>query len=263
MEQKAEITFYIIVGNIMLLVFITGIVVFIFQYRKKKIDHVREKRFMEEAHRMELLHAQVNTQQQTMQFIGSEIHDSVSQKLTLASLYTQRMAFTNRFPELQEQLDGVSHIINDTLLELRNLSKSLTDSKLQHAALDEILLIECEQVNTTGICTARLTTGGIPPIPVTIKSSLLRIAQEFIQNSLKHSGCKQIGIALYFTDKGLELTMEDDGRGFDAVAMQSQGMGLNNVQYRIEKIGGTYQLHTRAGAGTRMQLVVPASMIKA
>jgi signal transduction histidine kinase len=262
MEQK-EIIAYIIIGNIMLLVFISGIIIFVFQYRKRKILHNQEKKSMEETHRLELLHSQVETQRQTMQFIGSEIHDSVSQKLTLASLYTQRMEFKNQFPQIKEELEGVSLIINDTLLELKNLSRSLTDTKLQEAGLDDILRQECEQVNITGICTARLHASPVPFIPIPIKSSLLRIAQEFIQNSLKHAGCRVITLTLeYGSNETLSLTMHDDGKGFNAAAAQGKGMGLSNIESRIAKIGGRYQLQTGEGSGTRMQLQIPAAAIQ-
>jgi signal transduction histidine kinase len=262
MEQK-EIIAYVIIGNIILLVFITGMLIFVFQYRKRKIQHRREKNRMQERHRLELLNSQVETQRQTMKFIGAEIHDSVSQKLTLASLYTQRMEFGNKSPEIKEQLEGISRIINDTLAELKNLSRSLTDNRLQQSGLDEILAMECEQVNTTGICTARFRGGPIPPVPVTIKSPLLRIAQEFIQNSLKHSGCKRISFTLNFNEEeGLQLLMEDDGRGFEPEAVQLQGMGLRNIETRIEKIGGRYRLDTAPQMGVRMLVTIPAAAIQ-
>ncbi|MBK8610826.1 MAG: histidine kinase dimerization/phosphoacceptor domain-containing protein [Chitinophagaceae bacterium] len=86
---------------------------------------------MKEKHHIELLNTQLESQQQTMHFIGQEIHDSVAQKLTLASIYTQRMEFDNEMPGIKDKLTGVSKIINDSLLELRELSKNLTDTKLQ------------------------------------------------------------------------------------------------------------------------------------
>ncbi len=105
---KAEITIFIILINAILLIFIIGIIIFIFQYRKRKILHQKEKGIMEEKHRIELLNTQLEIQQQTMQFIGREIHDSVTQKLTLASIYTQHLEFENQYPGLLEKLKGIS-----------------------------------------------------------------------------------------------------------------------------------------------------------
>jgi signal transduction histidine kinase len=262
MEQR-EVIVFIIIGNVILLVFIAGIIAFFFQYRKRKILHEQEKRRMEETHRLALLQSQLDTQRQTMQFIGSEIHDSVNQKLTLAALYTQRLEFQTQYPEVKTELQGVSGIINDTLLELKNLSRSLTDHQLQTDGLHDILHHECEQVSRTGLCKARFEGLAVPVVSATIKSSLLRIVQEFIQNSLKHAACKQIFIRLHWQPgEGLSLLLEDDGRGFDRDAMRQQGMGLNNIERRVGKIGGRYQLETAEGKGTRMEVFISEIIIQ-
>jgi signal transduction histidine kinase len=261
MEQK-ELTGFIVLGNILLLVFIIGILLFIFQYRKRKMLHNQEKKLLEEDHLQKLLQSQIAIQQETMQFIGSEIHDSVSQKLTLASLYTSRIEYKNQYPELNGQLQGVGRIINDSLEELRNLSRNLTDRNLQLAGLTEILRMECERVNETGICNAILEApGNFPEIPITLKSLLQRVAQEFIQNSLKHSGAKNIFINIHFNEGAIELDLRDDGKGFDPAAVQAQGIGLTNMRRRIEKIGARYALESSAGEGTWLHLVIPKEIL--
>lgn len=212
---------------------------------------------MEEKHRTELLNTQLEIQQQTMQFIGSEIHDSVTQKLTLASIYTQHLEFENQYPELLEKLKGISRIINDSLDELRELSKNLTDTQLQHSELPDLLTIECDRVNETGICQATFVCGESAGMNNAVKSSLLRIVQEFIQNSLKHSGCRNIVIELAYDHNGLRLVLADDGAGFDAAEVQSQGIGLNNMRRRIQFMGGTLNLQSEKGSGTRLSLFIP------
>jgi signal transduction histidine kinase len=257
MEQK-ELTGFIILSNVLLLVFIIGILLFIFQYRKRKMLHNQEKKILEDDHRQKLLQSQISIQQETMQFIGSEIHDSVSQKLTLASLYTSRIEYKNQFPEFTAQLQGVGRIINDSLEELRNLSRNLTDRNLQLAGLTEILRIECERVNETGICTATLDAPEtLPEIPIPIKSLVQRVVQEFIQNSLKHSGAKNIFINVQFDDIAVGLDLSDDGKGFDPSAVHSQGIGLTNMRRRIEKTGARYALESSAGNGTWLHLSIP------
>jgi len=258
---KTEITIFIVLINAILLILITGIIIFIFQYRKRKILHQKEKGMIEEKHRTELLNTQLEIQQQTMQFIGREIHDSVAQKLTLASIYTQHMEFENQYPQLQDKLKGISRIINDSLDELRELSKSLTDTKFQHIQLAELLIQECERVNETGICQAAFESRGSDSIDNSVKSFLLRIVQEFIQNSLKHSGCRTILIELRYDDDGLRLNISDDGIGFDTEAAQNRGIGLNNMHRRIHFIGGILNLQSDQGLGTRLDLFVPQKQL--
>jgi len=258
---KTEITIFIILINAILLIFIIGIIFFIFQYRKRKLLHQKEKGILEEKHRAELLSTQLGIQQQTMQFIGREIHDSVTQKLTLASIYTQHLEFENQYPELLEKLKGISRIINDSLDELRNLSKNLTDTQFQQSELPDLLALECDRVNETGLCRASFTTEGSTGIGNSVKSSLLRIVQEFIQNSLKHAACKNILIELRYEPDGLRLVAADDGAGFDPAAVQSRGIGLNNMRRRIQFIGGVLNLQSEKGKGTNLNLFVPQQQL--
>jgi signal transduction histidine kinase len=258
---KTEITIFIILINAILLILISGIILFIFQYRKRKILHQKEKGIIEELHRTELLNTQLEIQQQTMQFIGREIHDSVAQKLTLASLYTQKLEFENAYPLLLEKLKGISGIINDALIELRDLSRDLTENKLQQNELHELLQVECDRVNATGICKATFYAGTKPGFSSSTKNLLLRTVQEFIQNSLRHSACLNIIISLQSEHEGTRLTATDDGEGFDT-AVSYHGIGLTNMRRRIQIIGGIYNFESVQGKGTTLNLFIPATATK-
>ena len=193
-----------------------------------------------------------------MQHIGQEIHDSVAQKLTLASIYAQRMQFENKQQENATQLEGISKIINDSLLELRQLSKNLTDNQLQNASLTELLKAECEQVDATGICKTKLeTTAYLPEISIATKSSLIRVVQEFIQNSIKHSGCKIIGINIEATENILSIILEDDGNGFNIKEAEHTGAGLDNIRRRIQMLKGSCHFQSEKGTGTKLHLTMP------
>ena len=256
-------TIFIILINIILLIFIGGIITFVLQYRRRKIAHIKEKESIEKQHQLAILSTQLESQQQTMQHIGQEIHDSVAQKLTLASIYTQRMEFESQSPGERDKLSGISKIINDSLLELRQLSNSLTDNKLQNAGLQELIQKECDQVNATGICSASFEINELPVISISIKNSLLRIVQEFIQNSIKHSGCKEISIKLNFIDKVLTMLLEDDGKGFDIEHPEHKGIGLDSIRRRIQMLGGKYIFESGTGKGTRLNLTIPVNDINA
>jgi len=254
---QTEIIIFVVLANIILLIFITGIIVFVFQYRKRKLLHEREKTTIEKQHKLDLLNSQLEVQSQTMQFIGQEIHDSVAQKLTLASIYAQQMEFENNNTQLNEKIKPVNKIINDSLLELRQLSKNLTDAKLQHEDLASLISHECEMINATGICTAKLEVEKIPDLNIPMKSSLLRIVQEFLQNSLKHAGCKQIFVTVSNSVDQLKIYMADDGKGFILAEVAHNGIGLDNIRRRIQHLGGKHYLKSEPGKGTSLELVIP------
>jgi signal transduction histidine kinase len=237
---ETEMIIFLVLINIVVAIFITGIIVFILKYRKRKIIYEGEKIEIEKQHELDILNTQLQIQQQTMQFIGQEIHDSVAQQLTLASIYTQRMEFDNQQPH-----------------ELRQLSKNLTDDKLQNADLCKLIEMECEKVNASGICTAGFIINNIPVIKTAAKSALFRIIQEFIQNSLKHSRCKGIKIEVNVENGRLLLLLEDDGNGFDVDNLKHKGIGLDSIRRRIQMLGGEYSFKSNTGKGVVLSLSIP------
>jgi signal transduction histidine kinase len=258
---KAEIILFIVLANVVLLIFISGILFFVFQYRKRKLLHDKEKATIEKQHKLDLLNNQLQIQQQTMQFIGREIHDSVAQKLTLASIYSQKMEFDNQQSAELEKIKSISTIINDSLLELRDLSKTLTNANIQERDLGELLQQECQRINETGFCRAILEGETRHKLSITVKSFLFRVMQEGIQNGLKHSGCTHINISTADQPEGLSLRLTDDGKGFDSKHSSNDGMGIANMKRRIDLLGGTFQLLSSPGEGTTITIFIPADKL--
>lgn len=238
-----------------------GIIVFIIQYRNRKVLYLKEKKAIEEAHKIDMLNVKLQSQNETMYFIGNEIHDSVAQKLTLASIYSQRIEFENEGSELSRRLADVSKIINESLVELRQLSRDLTDHTLQTARLDELISVECDKVNSIGLCTARYSMGPLPEMSIAVKSALFRIIQEFIQNSIKHAHCKEIIIYLSMAEGDIRMSLNDDGIGFNTEQNIHRGMGLNSIHRRIQKLEGTYSWQQDSGKGAHLTLSIPAHRI--
>lgn len=222
----------------------------------------KEKWKLLEQHREDMLKNQLEIKQQTMHFIGREIHDNIGQKLTLAALYSQRMEFGNLSEDTLEQVKGVSKIINDSLEELRGLSRNLAESRLEHNNLTELLQLECDRINATNICKAVLDADEqIPEMNIMVKHFLLRIVQEFIQNSLKHSGCTLISVMLKKGIDGYTITVTDNGKGFDINAIEGHGIGLSNMQRRMQVIGGEFNLKSQPGEGSILILFIPFELL--
>jgi signal transduction histidine kinase len=254
---QREVIFFIIIANIILLIFIVGIIIFIYQYRKRKIESETEKKQIHEMHKEELLSTQLEMQTQTMQHIGREIHDSVGQKLTLASLYTQQLAYENKAPQVTDKIENISQIINESLQELRQLSKNLTDDVIAENDLTTLLKNETTKINNLKRVLVTFANNAKPNnLSYQTKNILLRVVQEFIQNSLKHAACKNIFITLSQTDNMLQLNLEDDGKGFDTKPENHTGIGLQNIKKRIGLIGGNYTLESSLNKGTSLQIQI-------
>jgi signal transduction histidine kinase len=253
---ETEMILILTVITAVIFIFIAGIIMFVNQYRNRMKLNEQEKAAVEKQHKLDLLSNQLKVQQQTMQFIGSEIHDSVAQKLTLATLYTRKLEYENKAPEILDKLTNIGGIISDSLEELRDLSRTLSNYDIQDSELAELLNRECNKINATGVCRVELEFDSTAQMSFIIKSALLRVIQEFIQNSIKHAECSQVKINLYQKPHGLSVTVADNGKGFDTDGPKSAGIGLNNMKRRIHLIGGEFDLQSREGHGTTLTLFI-------
>lgn len=252
---RTEIIIFLIIGSLVLVTLLISIMLFVYQFRKKILEHEIEN----QQARRQLLTAQLEIQQQTMHHIGYEIHDSVGQKLTLASLHAHSLLLDSKYPEIEKKLYDIDDLINTTLNELRGFSKNLTDNEFLHASLESLLTRECERVRATGLCQVTLQTEGRQVnIASDAKIILLRLVQEFLQNSMKHAACQHISIQLNNSPQGLYIHATDDGQGFDRAAEKNKGVGLASMQQRAAVIGASLQLESRKGQGTSMTLLLPA-----
>lgn len=225
---------------------------FIFQIIKIEGD----KKLIDILHQEQLSKVQLEMQQQTMEQIGRELHDNIGQKLTLASLYTQQLAFENKAPLIINTINNISGILNQSLIDLRQLSKSFTYDKIENNTLNELLAIECESFNELKQCklSFEFNSDNID-LPYQTKIILLRVTQEFIQNSIKHAKCNNIFISLNKSDLYLYFSLQDDGIGFNAFHESSNGIGLSNIKKRILLIGGVYDISSNEN-GTKLTIEI-------
>lgn len=249
------------ITTIVLLAFVISFLIIMMVYRKRKLEHAKEVETMNEKFTKELLNTQLEIQQQTMQHIGREIHDNVGQKLTLAALYMQQLDAENKSELNQKKITAVNSIINESLHDLRSLSKNLTDTSSLQNDLYELIGNECASINAVGSCIVELESNTKQlQASYAVKNFVLRILQEFLQNSLKHSGCTEIKVKLQKEEQGLMIKVFDNGKGFSSTG-SSSGIGLQNMKKRAAMIGADLLIQSSPNEGTSMNLFIPTSKL--
>jgi len=91
-----------------------------------------------------------------------------------------------------------------------------------------------------------------------VETELYRIAQEALNNMLKHSAATRVTITIRYRHGTLAIQIKDNGKGFDPASVAGKGgMGLASIQERVERLGGTCQIISRLGRGTTVQVTLP------
>jgi len=251
---------FVLIGTTMIImvIFLISVLAVLVIYRRRKLQHVQEIKGMNEKFARELLQAQMEVQRQTMQHIGREIHDNVGQKLTLAVLYVQQLE------SKEDKVGAVADIIHESLADLRSLSKDLTNVNYMASGLYQLIQHECSKIQATRHCKAAVygESPG-PDLPEASKSFILRIIQECMQNSLKHSHCSEIAVFLQRDEGGIRIKTTDNGKGFNAKdeTILHQGIGIANMKKRAEMIGGAVTIESIPGKGTKVTLFIPSQKL--
>jgi signal transduction histidine kinase len=194
--------------------------------------------------------------------IARELHDDISQQLTLLVLDLDFLATAHGDGDGDGTLARVSREALERAAGLASgvhqLSHRLHPAKLRLIGL-VAALTSLQRETPPGGATVTFTHEHVPPrLPQEPMLCLYRIAQEALQNALKHSSARAIEMRLAGTAGGLTLTVTDDGAGFDVKSTEGRGLGLISMRERLEAVGGTLRIDSVEGRGTRVEAVVPA-----
>ncbi|MEJ5994731.1 ATP-binding protein [Pedobacter sp. Du54] len=254
---QTEYLLIIILFNVFLLAFIIAAIIFVVQYKNKKRENEAQLAQQEILHQKELLATEMEIQAQTMQYIGREIHDNVGQKLTLASLYTQQLVYENNVSSINEKIENIGEIINQSLKDLRHLSKSLTDNKIENGTINYLLQQEFERIKELRKFNVNLElTNEELFLPYQTKNVIVRVVQEFVQNSMKYANCETLSLSMVKLNQELKIILKDDGVGFDLENISENGIGLINIKKRVELLGGRFLLQSTKNIGTTLTIEI-------
>ncbi|WP_433167512.1 sensor histidine kinase [Kribbella sp. CA-247076] len=196
--------------------------------------------------------------------MAREIHDTLAQGMTSIVMLAQTAAV-----ELQRggtegaaaRLAAIEDTARENLAEARALVAAFTPVALSGATLTEVLRRQAERFAAeTGVdvqVSLDLPDEEVAALPQGQQVVLLRSAQEALANVRKHAGATQVQITLGLSDDGVWIEIRDDGSGFTPGATEA-GFGLAAMRGRVEESGGSVQVESAPGRGTRVQVLIPA-----
>jgi signal transduction histidine kinase len=190
--------------------------------------------------------------------LARELHDDISQQLTVLSLDLQFLSRgeSDRSDETGRLAGQALERAEAIALSLRNLSHRLHPANLRLIGLVPALARLQADLSTpaTAITFSHENVPG--GIPTEVALCLFRVAQEALHNAVKHSGAPLVSVHLEGTPDGLVLTIRDEGRGFDVNAAR-QGLGLISMEERVAQMGGSLRIQSTPGGGTQLEVVTP------
>ena len=258
--MNSNFVWVIFIGTFLFAGLITFIIISFLIYRKKQILHLIEKEKLAVRFQQELLNAQMEIREQTMQTIGADLHDNIGQLLSLTSLTLNSIELDNS-EKAHQKIEAAIELNLKSIKEMRLLGKLLHGEQLLKLGLEEAIRHEISWVEKSGKYKVDYLVEGERSAEQNADKDLIlfRITQEILNNIIKHSQAKEIVIKLEYQQSGIRLQVIDDGAGFNIADLteEQRGMGLKNIQKRAEIVGGNIFIQSQPGEGTCVEIFIP------
>lgn len=194
--------------------------------------------------------------------LARELHDTLAQGLTATGLQLESAeAFLETGSETEKARSALSRALDLTRSNLEEARRSVLDLRaapLEGRSLPEALEILVGRWEAeTGVAARFVAVNRGHPLPPSVEVALYRVCQEALTNVARHAGAGHVTVRLVATPGTVSLTVEDDGRGFDPSRFAKDRQGLVGMRERVEMLGGTLDLRSRPGEGTRVEAAVP------
>lgn len=244
----------LLIGLIVIIIFIGLISISI--YRQQKLKTKQQKQEFQLKNAIVKIETQNKLQRQRLA-ISRDLHDNIGAQLTfiISSIDNIKYAFPIKDFNLNHKLDTISDFTKSTILELRDTIWAMNSNEITFDDLHSRILnfIEKAQKSQENIHFKFSIHPNLENVKLTSVTGMnvYRTIQEAVNNAIKHASAKNISIEINRISKLIQITISDDGIGFDENQVE-KGNGLLNMEKRIEEIGGTVLFRKSENGGTQI-----------
>lgn len=203
----------------------------------------------------------VLAQESDRKCISRELHDAVGQVLTalgmeLGNLESAAEPFSQG--SFREHLEGAKRLNAETLRMVRDLAMGLRPSMLDDIGLGAALEWQGRQFSRqSSIPVTVQVDGTLDDLPEEHRTCIFRVVQEALTNCTKHAKAKNIRVSVYGQQDGVNLTIQDDGVGFDPEKPLGAGIGLVGLRERVRELSGSVSIESQVRRGTMLRVRLP------
>lgn len=244
-----------LVSSIIFLLMGLALVLFIMQYQKKTISQSEELQNSKVNHQKQMLDATIQSQESERKRIASNLHDSLGAQLSTIRLFMLMQGEEKK--ELKEFADESAEMLLESIQEVRGIAQDLLPGALKYGGL----VSACTQFfnsieKSTPIQLNAQFDGDVIRLSEKNELSVFRVIQELVNNTLKHAEASVIDLNVNFQRSMLLIKYKDNGVGLPENRTH-QGLGLLNIESRIQSLKGDYTVQSHPGKGVEFIIEIP------
>jgi two-component system nitrate/nitrite sensor histidine kinase NarX len=201
-------------------------------------------------------HAQALAVSEERQRMARDLHDAVNQSLFSAGLIAEALPRLWELdqPDAKRSLEELRHLMRGALAEMRALLAELRPSSLTDSKLSDLLRMQGNAFSGRSNVPFALTVTGEASIPADVQLAFYRVCQEALSNIAKHANASHVEIDLEQADAVIELSIRDNGQGFDTEETTAGHYGLGMMRERADAAGAVLSLMSQPGQGTELKI---------
>jgi signal transduction histidine kinase len=204
----------------------------------------------------------IGAREEEQRRIGADLHDGLGQYLTGIACLAAALCDKLRAERACEaaQADELARLVGAAIDLTRGYARGLFPLRLEQGGLCAALEDLVQQVRRVHRVECSFENGG-PPLALDPDAALqlYRIAQEAINNAVRHGAADRIAVKLQTRSRPSRLVIEDNGRGFSPAVRRSKGMGLQLMERRAAHIGASFRIAPQPRGGTRVECTLEGS----
>lgn len=210
---------------------------------KTEIKKKEDLEKMEREYLKKLLEKHIETQEHERNRIGSDLHDSISNKLSLILLKLN----------MEYKSEQIYEDIKETLLIVRDISHDLNPPFYKNFHLHTLIIDQFEKLSSEFIFQKSIKLHEIKDKSANFKIQVIRVVQELITNIIKHAYATQIKLDIRESYRGIYISIADNGTGFKEA---KNGLGYQNIENRLFLIKGIYKIKSKANYGSKIVIFI-------
>ena len=263
LEKKKKNHFIFLLASVIIVVSLSGLFI-IFTIRRKRIIaeqaiEIKDQKILqlEKDHQIDASHAVLEGEETERNRLARDLHDGLGGLLSGVKLKLTNMK--GNFVLSQEYVNHFDHalgLLDNSISELRRVAHNMMPESLVKFGLKDALQDFCSQIDSGKKIKINFQFfGEAKRIESSIETTVYRIAQELINNSLKHAGASELIVQLIQEEKRVHLTVQDNGKGFDPNMIDStKSAGLRNIRARVDSFNGSLDIVSEPGKGTEVSV---------
>lgn len=240
--MPSQIDIYILLfGGTLLMFLLAGMLLFfVSTYQKRLLRNKADVETMKSRHQLDLFQHSIDAMEDERRRVSRDLHDEIGAALSMLRLQVGQLQSHNEYPSgnTEKIIVDSKQLIDSTIENVRRISNDMLPHGLDEFGLKYALEMLCDKIENASNLVINLNFNNLERLEVRLELALYRILQELLNNTLKHAKASQVTIKFNPDNQQILVIYQDDGKGFDVETLTKRGLGLKNIESRVNMIYG-------------------------